>query len=84
MNAQLKSLPKESSPCSIKTVGFKGMCEPGLVCGYTNSNGVLKALVIYTDRPRLDGLFDYEIIDALSVKAARPHKPARDVLTRFK
>jgi hypothetical protein len=81
--AELKSLPKDGSPCRIKLIGFKGMWEPGLVCGYTYDNGSLKALVVFTDRPRPDGLFDYEIVEADRVRHAKPPRPVRDVLTRY-
>jgi len=79
--AELKTRPKAGSVCRIRLQGFKGMWEPGLVCGYMNAGGALKALVVYTERPR-DELFDYELLDAKMVTKAKPEKPKRQVLNR--
>lgn len=80
---EFKAHPKDGSKCRIRGPGFKGMWEPGLVCGYMNSGGTLKALVVYTDRPRGD-LFEFELVEAKRVFAFRVPKPKPGILDRYR
>jgi hypothetical protein len=75
----LLTLPESDTGCRIRQAknksgsAFQQMWELGIVCGFMRgSEGNLRVLVVYTERPNADGSYDFGFVDTKQVARTSP------------